>query len=64
MRSWLNHHEELESYTAKALSIMAQRFTDGDWETRGKWSSYLPHAAILLSSEHFEAIDDPFIDPV
>ncbi|EPE27492.1 P-loop containing nucleoside triphosphate hydrolase [Glarea lozoyensis ATCC 20868] len=64
MRSWLNHHEELESHTAKALSIMAQRFTDGDWETRGKWSSYLPHAAVLLASEHFEALDDSYNDPV
>jgi hypothetical protein len=30
MRSWLNHHEELEKHTARALSIIAQRFTDCD----------------------------------
>lgn len=58
MRSWLSHHGELESYTARALAIMAERFTDCDWETRGKWTTYLPHAAVLLASDHLSRLED------
>lgn len=64
MRSWLSLHGELESYTARTLTTLAERFTDGQWETRGKWSTYLPHAAVLLASEQLAYIEDLAIAPV
>ena len=64
MRSWLHINRELENYTARALSMTAQRFTDGQWETRGKWSSYLPHAAVLLASEQLAGLEDLIMTPV
>lgn len=64
MRSWLSHHGELESYTARALATMAERYTDSEWETRGKWSSYLPHAAVLLASDHLARLEDPLLTTV
>lgn len=64
MRSWLSYHGELESYTARALATMAERFTDSEWETRGKWSSYLPHAAVLLASDQLVQLEDLVLAPV
>jgi hypothetical protein len=64
MRSWLSHHGELESYTARALATMAERYTDCEWTTRGKWSSYLPHAAVLLASDHLIGLEDSVLEPV
>lgn len=64
MRSWLQINGELQSYTARALTMTAERFTDGQWETRGKWSSYLPHAAVLLASEQLVGLEDLIMAPV
>jgi hypothetical protein len=64
MRSWLSLHGELESYTARTLKTLAERFTDGQWETRGKWSTYLPHAAVLLASDQLAYLEDLTITPV
>jgi hypothetical protein len=57
MRSWLNIQNRLESFTARALSTMAERFTDCQWETRAKWSSYLPHAAVLFDSDYLAGLE-------
>lgn len=64
MRSWLSIQGELESYTARTLKTLAERFTDGQWETRGKWSTYLPHAAVLLASDQLAYIEDLVTAPV
>lgn len=64
MRSWLLLHGELESYTARTLKTLAERFTDGQWETRGKWSTYLPHAAVLLASDQLAYLENLDIIPV
>ena len=64
MRSWLSLHGELESYTARTLKTLAERFTDGQWETREKWSTYLTHAAVLLASDQLAYLEDLTIAPV
>ena len=64
MRSWLQINGEIQMYTARALTMTAERFTDGQWETRGKWSSYLPHATVLLASEQLAGLEDLVIAPL
>ena len=64
MRNWLHLNGELEIYTARALTMMAKRFTDGQWENRGKWATYLPHAAVLLASEQLAGLEDLVMAPV
>ncbi|OBT53431.1 hypothetical protein VE04_06664 [Pseudogymnoascus sp. 24MN13] len=58
MRSWLAHHDRLEMFTAKALGIMAERYVHSDWDTRAKWAAYLPHAVVLLQSDHLKEIEN------
>lgn len=64
MRSWLSLHGTLENFTARTLKTLAERFTDGQWETRGKWSTYLPHAVVLLASDQLSFIENLAISPV
>jgi hypothetical protein len=63
-RSWLSFNGELENYTARTLATLAVRFTDKQWETRGKWSTYLPHAAVLLASEQLACLENLNTAPV
>lgn len=58
MRSWLSHRGEFKSQTAKALATMAKNFTNCEWETKEKWVSYLPHAAVLLASDHLNGLEN------
>jgi len=64
MRSWLSSNGQLHRFMAKALKAMAEKFTDGQWETKDKWMAYLPHAATLLAAEELKSLKDSVIPMV
>lgn len=57
MRSWLSANGKLVEYTAKTLTTLAECFNEGEWETRGEWSAYMPHAAILTETEQVVSLE-------
>ena len=51
-RNWLNINNELDSWTGKALVLLSELFPRPMFENRAIWMAYLPHAHIILNSDH------------
>ena len=57
-RNWMNMNEELESWTRKALVLLSELFPRATYRNREIWTAYLPHARIVLNSNHLPASED------
>ena len=57
-RNWMNMNEELDSWTQKALVLLSQLFPHPKFENQEIWMAYLPHARIVLNSDHLPASEN------
>ncbi|KAI9743760.1 MAG: hypothetical protein M1818_002493 [Claussenomyces sp. TS43310] len=67
MRNWLKIHDQLTTWTARTLKLVASNYPNVE-ETRlremGLWRAYLPHAVAVLSFDGCEKLDDATVPPV
>ena len=57
-RNWMNRNGELDSWTRKALVLLSDRFPFAKFENQEIWMPYLPHARIVLNSNHLPASEN------
>jgi tetratricopeptide (TPR) repeat protein len=55
-RAWLSEHNLAAEVTEMAIRHVAKVFPSNDWENRGLWKAYLPHALRLLEAKGEEEV--------
>ncbi|RDW56465.1 hypothetical protein BP6252_14138 [Coleophoma cylindrospora] len=58
MRSWLGLSRQFDKWTIKAVEILATEFPVVKWESKDRWTTYMPHATVVLDSAKLKVKDD------